>query len=187
MREAANQQQIRLTFLQHNVNKSREAHHSIFDIALRKRADFLCLQEPYNYQIQGGPWRTLTHPSFYLLSPFEGHLDQKIRVVTYVRVSAQIEFTPRYDILQDPDCQLFEVLNRDKPFLCLNVYNERQHLQDGTRGHFTLERAVYPLYFLLFLCFSLEISIFTILDGTALPVPQKGETLFASGLENPFC
>lgn len=120
-----------LKVLQHNLNKQDTAQHSIFEIAISIGTDILLLQEPYlpkNSKTNG--YICLQHPAFYPVLPQQNRslsdLRIKPRVITYIRKEAQLQFSPRYDLCSDPDCQIIEVYNSIEPFYIINIYNERR-------------------------------------------------------------
>jgi ribonuclease HI/exonuclease III len=139
----------RVKFIQVNLNKQAAAHDTALQIALETQTDILLLQEPYcprNYQTDR--YIGLQHSAYYLLTPQPtssyANIREKPRVLAYIRKAARLEFSPRYDLANDPDLQIIEVIG-EEPFLVVNVYNERQRLQSGGLGLTTVERLLQHL------------------------------------------
>jgi hypothetical protein len=139
-----NNNQIR--FLQHNTNRQRGSHYTTLQQAFEKDIQVVVLQEPYCPRNPLGGYIGLTHPSFHCIPPQPSttlsNISKKPRVLTYVRKNT-IEFTPRYDLFNDPDIQALEVLSLE-PFYVINVYNERKRLRGGRRGDYTINRLLIP-------------------------------------------
>ena len=114
--------------IQHNVNRQDGAHQTILEQAFTSHTDIILLQEPHCPSFSDS-FVGLTHPSFHIVTPQPGPSVSSIavrpRVLAYVRKSCDIEFTPRYDICNDPDMQIIEFFGKEH-FYVVNVYNERQ-------------------------------------------------------------
>jgi len=118
-----------INFVQHNVNRKKEAHFSVLENCLQKKIDIVLLQEPYLPQINGYHI-AINHTAFYTIppkiSPNLSKIEKRPRVITYIRKSAQIQFNPRYDICNDSDLQIIDILGIPEPFLIYNIYNEKE-------------------------------------------------------------
>ena len=123
----------RLTFIQHNVNRCSNAHYAVLQQAFESGTDVLLLQEPYVAQDRyKGIFIFISHPSFHTVSsqpiPITNRPAQRPRTLMYIRKSSGLQFSPRYDMCNDPDMQIVEVNIQPEPFLIINIYNERQRL-----------------------------------------------------------
>ncbi len=134
-----------IKIIQHNVNRQDSAHQGLLQQALEAHADVILLQEPY---LAGNPTKGFHapgHSAFYTVLPHPTLQGVTIRprVLIYIRKASKLEFSPRYDLFDDPDLQLIEVYGPE-PFHILNLYNEKQRLQDsqGPQGPRTIHRAL---------------------------------------------
>src|SRR3954454_15327526 len=102
---------MRLKVTQHNTNRQDVAHHSVLQQALEGQIDVVLLQEPYFPGNQNSGFFTIGHPAFYTVLPHPTLQDCKIRprVMAYIRKNSGLEFTPKYDLCNDPDLQIIEV------------------------------------------------------------------------------
>src|SRR6516162_6291397 len=101
-----------IKFVQHNTNRQDVAHQTVLHQAFQNQVDVILLQEPHcprNYPTQG--YVCLSHPSYHTIPPLKASLSSNIRprVLAYIRKASGLEFSPRYDICQDPDLQIIEV------------------------------------------------------------------------------
>ena len=53
------------------------------------------------------------------------------RALTYIRKRPQLQFSPRYDLCKDPDMQIIELIIETEPIFIINIYNEKQRLENG--------------------------------------------------------
>ena len=132
---------MKLTFIQHNVNHSSPVHYTVLQQAFELNTDVLLLQEPYvAFDKLQKNFICISHPSFHTVSPIPTPAANKIperpRTLAYIRKSTCLQFSPRYDLCEDPDMQIIEVIIEPEPFLIINVYNEKQRLPN-TPTHYT--------------------------------------------------
>ncbi|KAK5991817.1 hypothetical protein PT974_05202 [Cladobotryum mycophilum] len=132
-------------------------------LALEAKADIIILQEPYCFNNkETGTWSVLEHTAYNLItpqpSPSPSSIKIKPRVLSYVRKASQLEFTPRYDLFNDPDILAIEILGIE-PFLLINLYNEQPQQASqqanqtaqaadqatGQQGLYTIERSLFPI------------------------------------------
>ena len=112
--------------IQHNVNNQDIAQQIVLQQALTTHADIVLIQEPH--LLSRKTWITTTHTAFHLITPQPSTLSDttvRPRVLAYVRKTCTVEFTPRYDLCNDPDMQIIEFFGVE-PFYVINVYNEKQ-------------------------------------------------------------
>jgi len=114
-----------ISVLQHNCGRRDTAHHTLLDSAVNSRTTLVFIQEPYVFNVNGR-FQTLTHPSYYLLLPTSSPSATRPRVVTYVRKQSLLQFSPRFDTVQDSDLQIVDFYIDAEPFTIYHVYNERQ-------------------------------------------------------------
>jgi ribonuclease HI len=126
-----------IKFLQVNLNKQGPAHQTAFELALESFTDILLLQEPScprNYQLGG--YIGLQHSAYHLVTPQPtaslSNIREKPRVLTYVRKASKLDFHPRYDLCNDPDLQIIEVIGPET-FYIVNIYNERQRIEGSSQ------------------------------------------------------
>ncbi|KAK5989594.1 hypothetical protein PT974_07848 [Cladobotryum mycophilum] len=137
---------------QHNTHRTDTVHHTALQLALEAKADIIMLQEPYcPRNKETGNWIALEHTAYNLITPQPGSSPSSIksrpRVLSYVRKASQLEFTPRYDLFNDPDILAIEILGIE-PFLLINLYNEQPQQasqQANQQGLHTIERSLFPI------------------------------------------
>ncbi|KAK5991836.1 hypothetical protein PT974_07493 [Cladobotryum mycophilum] len=137
---------------QHNTHRTDTVHHTALQLALEAKADIIMLQEPYcPRNKETGNWIALEHTAYNLITPQPGSSPSSIksrpRVLSYVRKASQLEFTPRYDLFNDPDILAIEILGIE-PFLLINLYNEQPQQasqQANQQGLHTIERLLFPI------------------------------------------
>ena len=139
-----------ITLIQHNANKCSIAHHTILHQGFERSTDIILLQEPYCPKFDG-VHIGLQHPAYHLILPISDATPSNIpirpRVLVYIRKAKNLIYTPRYDLCNDPDMQVLEVIGLE-PFLVYNIYNERERdyglvpSQDASRscGDYTVDR-----------------------------------------------
>ncbi|KAK5989436.1 hypothetical protein PT974_05387 [Cladobotryum mycophilum] len=141
-----------LKIFQHNTHRTDTVHHTALQLALEAKADIIMLQEPYcSRNKETGNWIALEHTAYNLITPQPGSSPSSIksrpRVLSYVRKASQLEFTPRYDLFNDPDILAIEILGIE-PFLLINLYNEQPQQasqQANQQGLHTIERSLFPI------------------------------------------
>lgn len=131
-----------ISVLQHNCGRRDTAHHTLLDSAVNSRTTLVFIQEPYVFNVNGR-FQTLTHPSYYLLLPTSSPSATRPRVVTYVRKQSLLQFSPRFDTVQDSDLQTIDFYVDAEPFTIYHVYNERQQGFDA--GLYTVQRLPFEL------------------------------------------
>ena len=154
----------KLAFIQHNANWSSPAHYSILQMAFENNTDIVLIREPSVVKDRrGGNFFCISHPSFHLITPVPPQTANTItihpRTLTYIRQNIDLEFTPRYDLCNDPDMQIIELVDKIQRFFIINIYNEKQrpdtssdtHLSQTTspatqtQGLYTVDRLLLPL------------------------------------------
>ena len=113
----------RITIIQHNCRKSKEAMSSCLE-SNRNTAHIILLQEPWI-----GPDNiTIAHPSFIKVIP---NTEQKPRVMAFInQLSKHFTCTSRPDILNDLDLQILSLSTERERILLLNCYNEKATAED---------------------------------------------------------
>lgn len=95
---------------QHNTARGKDILQSWFEVAVKEEASLLFVKEPYLYfNSYLNQYSALSHPSFV---PILQNFDAGIRpsVATYVHRQFPYEITARWDLIHDPDLQVFEVI-----------------------------------------------------------------------------
>ena len=107
----------------HNVARGRDIQQSLFEVALKADAQLLFIQEPYLYSHAATQQLSpLSHPSYIPLLPSYPP-GIRPRVVTYVQRQWPFEISPRPDLVDHPDLQLFEVICPSESFFIFHMYN----------------------------------------------------------------
>jgi exonuclease III len=130
----------KITFLQHNTANSNLIHHTLLDIGVKKRIDFLLIQEPWvfcekneNQEIE--KFSTIQHSAFFSILP-AGKI--RPRVVIYVRKNTNYQFTNRLDVCTSNDVLFLDVFGENiDSFQLINLYNEKGL---GENKAYTVER-----------------------------------------------
>lgn len=79
----------------------------------------------------------MNHSAFNLIPPiFNSNL--RPRVLTYVKKSSQLQVSPRYHLVTDPDLQILEVELSSESFYVVHIYNEKPTSHYSTK--LTVER-----------------------------------------------
>ena len=72
---------------------------------------------------------------------------QRPRVLAYIRRASYLQANPRFDICNDLDIQVIDILGVEEPFSIVNLYNEKQlresSSQGPSQGQRTIERILY--------------------------------------------
>jgi exonuclease III len=130
-----------IQFIQVNVNKQNIAQQTALQNALESKVDIVLLQELYCYRnYNTGSFIALNYSAFYTIALQPGNLTsikERLRVLTYIRKAARIEFSTRYNLCNNPDTQVIEVLNNIEPFYIVNVYNKRRLVEGSTVRQYT--------------------------------------------------
>ena len=77
-------------------------------MAFENNTDIVLIQEPSVVKDRrGGNFFNISHLSFHLITPVPPQTANTItirpRTLTYIRKNIDLEFTPRYDLCNDPD------------------------------------------------------------------------------------
>ncbi len=136
-----------IRFVQHNLNRQREATHSTLESSLALGIDVILLQEPYSPKI-GEHHILIHHPAYHTISSVSSAKPTiRPQVVVYIRKQSGIQFTPRFDLCDDPDIQIIEIIGTEEPFLIFNIYNEKQQTSsnpgsssNSSPGPYTINR-----------------------------------------------
>ena len=105
---------------------------TILDYAV-KNADIVLLQESWieNNNI------SISHSAFMKIAFNDNQANFKVRIMTFVSKSANLNCTSRYDISNDSDIQVLDISSNTKDFLIFNIYNEKSQ---GENQKYTIER-----------------------------------------------
>ena len=85
-------------------------------------------------------WFSLQHPSFFpifptTLSSQSGQtIQSRPRVIIFISKSCHIQVNPRFDLIEDLDTQIIEVLYGKEQFLVINLYNQKQLGKESTNN-----------------------------------------------------
>ena len=115
--------------VQHNLNRQKEALFTTLEVCREKGVDIILLQEPYiGYLKDTDSYICIQHSAYYAVPPTRtlSGLSYRPRVLTYIRKNSNLQFNPRYDICNDQDLQVIEVLGVQEPYFIVNLYNEKQ-------------------------------------------------------------
>lgn len=127
-----------LKICQHNTARGREIQQSLFEVALQEESDLLFVQEPFMFHHNSTQsFRPTQHSAYHLIPPILT-TDLRPRVLTYVKKSSQLQVSPRYDLVTDPDLQILEVELSSESFFVIHIYNEKPTSHYSTR--LTMER-----------------------------------------------
>ena len=127
-----------LKLSQHNTARGREILQSLFEVSLKEESDFIFVQEPYMFHHSPtNSFRPIHHPSYHLFPPILT-TNLRPRVLTYLKKSSQLQVSPRFDLVSDPDLQILEVVLPSESFYVIHIYNEKPTSDYSTQ--LTLER-----------------------------------------------
>ena len=145
----SNEEKNKLTFIQHNVNRSSPAHYSLLQQAFENTStDIILIQEPYvAYNKLQGNFICISHSSFHTAPPIpmlsNNIVSERPCTLTYIWKSSCLQFSPRYDLCQDTDMQIIELTMEPESFFIINIYNEKQRFYVDS---FMTESRSNPLY-----------------------------------------
>lgn len=125
-----------LKICQHNTARGQEILQSFFEVALKEESDLLFVQEPYTfYHNSTHTYIPTNHSAFNLIPPLPT-TNLRPRVLTYVKKSSNLQVSPRYDLVSDPDFQILEVEIPTESFYVIHIYNEK------TTSHYSIKLTV---------------------------------------------
>ena len=142
-----------MKIVQHNLNRQKEALHSTLEVCTRNKVDIILFQEPYiarkptqdEQDEQDESYICIQHGSYFAIPPKPTLLNigQRPRVLAYIRRNSGIQANPRYDICNDLDIQVIDILGVEEPFSIINLYNEKQLETAVTTT--TVDRVLLPM------------------------------------------
>ena len=128
-----NFESAKLRILQHNCNRSTNVMQTILEYAV-KNADIVLLQEPWI----GNDNISISHPAFTKIAfNNDNQANFKARTMAFISKNSNINCTPRYDISNDLDIQVLDILSNVENFMIFNIYNEKNQEDDQ---EYTIER-----------------------------------------------
>jgi len=113
-----------LKIIQHNANRQSAAQISVLQQAFEEGTHVVLFQEPSCTKT----FHFVSHPAFQRIEPLQDpskYATARPRTMAYFRRSFPYDFSPRFDICEDPDLQLFEIY-APEPFFLVHIYNERR-------------------------------------------------------------
>ena len=136
------QLQSRISILQHNAAKMKEAMYSILETATRFLVDFVILQEPW---IAKDNISTISQSAYYCILPTISN-NIRPRVAIYARKQSRYSFCHRTDLTADTDIIIIDVSGPDiETFQIINIYNERSLDPDSDSTSWTVERSLQDI------------------------------------------
>ena len=120
-----------LTFLQNNVDRSKNCMYTCLQIAYEAKTDLVLFQEPW---ISSKNQFTISHSSFYCILPED--TQHRPRVVIYARKSSRFQANIRSDLSTDGDFLIIDIRdqqNRLSTIQLVNIYNEKSLKEDESR------------------------------------------------------
>jgi retrotransposon-encoded endonuclease len=75
----------------------------------------------------------VSHPAFQRIEPLQDpsrYATTRPRTIAYFRRSFPFDFSPRFDLCEDPDLQVFEIYTPE-PFYLAHIYNEKRPPNSG--------------------------------------------------------
>ena len=120
-----------LKIIQHNAQKSSAAQISVLETALETGTSIVLFQEPT--ATRKPPIRFVSHPAFQRIEPLQDpskYAKTRPRVLAYFSRSFPFDFSPRFDLCEDPDIQIFEIFAPETFFL-VHIYNEKRVNAEG--------------------------------------------------------
>ena len=128
-----------LSILHLNTNRNPRATETALDLAVSRKVDILCIQEPWILTARDEPPdfsnpKSTSHPSFTTIFP-NSPPTLRPRTLIYVSRSLSAQTSLRKDFPQDPDFMAVDVIGQGFSFLLINIYNEENQqdsLQDYT-------------------------------------------------------
>jgi len=130
-----------ISILQLNTNRTQASTETILDIAVSRKVDILCIQEPWIFQDRqrtpdfSNP-KLISHPSFSPIFP-KSPPNLRPRTLIYVARTCTAQVSLREDISDDPDVLAVDIKDQGTSFLLLNIYNEKDQ---GESSQHTVER-----------------------------------------------
>ena len=164
----------KLAFIQHNTNRSSPAKYSILQMACENNTDIVLIQEPSVVKDRrDGNFFCISYLSFHLITLVPPQTTNTITIrpwtLTYIRKNIDLEFTLCYNLCNDPDMQIIELVDKIQRFFIINIYNEKKRLDTSSNTHpsqttspATQTQGLYTIDWLLLL---LKLKTLTILAG----------------------
>ena len=122
---------VKLRILLHNCNRSTNVMQTILKYAV-KNAKIVLLQESWieNNNI------SISHLAFIKIA-FNTKQNVKARTITFVSKNANLSCISRYDISNDSNTHMLDILSNIENFRILNIYNEKSQ---NKNQEYTVER-----------------------------------------------
>ena len=136
-----------ITIIQHNTAKTEGVHQTLLEIAARRKADIIAIQEPKAWQNKTtNLFYSISHNMYELILPTNLHI--RPRVAIYLRKATNFQFKTRQDLAENSDFLAIEIYKPTERFLLFNLYNEKELSEDSgaqSRGKTTVKRSVLGL------------------------------------------